>query len=304
MILLRKIWSVRLLYLMFLPCLIYFVIFKYVPLYGILIVFKNYSPFQGIWGSPWAGLEHFRSMLTDPYFYKLFKNTVVLALYSILFGFPAPILFALFLNEVKHRFLKRLVQSVTFFPYFISSAVAVAILYSLLAPQQGIVNVVLYNVFQAGPFYFMLDPAYFRSLYNGLMIWQGFGYGAIIYLAAMTSIDQSLYEAAEIDGASRWRKMWHVTLPGISSTIIILLILRIGSILSVDLETILLMYNPNLYDVADVLASFVYRKAFPANGFPDYSYAAAVGLFQSVVALSLVLAANALAKRYSSSKLF
>lgn len=297
-------WRVRLLYLMVLPTVVYFILFKYAPMYGITIAFQNYSPFQGFWGSEWVGLAHFQDMMQDEYFYKVLRNTFILAVYSIIFGFPAPILFALLLNEVRLTAAKRFIQTLSFFPYFVSSAVAVGILYTLLSPQGGLVNTFLQSVFGMEPVFFLSEPRYFRFLYVSLDIWKGFGYSAIIYLAAMAALDPHLYESADIDGANRWRKMWHITLPGIRNTIIILLILAVGSILSVSLDVILLMYNPRLYETADVLQSYVFRKAFPLNGLPNYSYATAVGLFQSIVALLLILFANKIAKKYSESHLF
>lgn len=300
----KRMWGIRLLYLMLLPTVLFFIIFKYIPMYGIVISFQDFSPFRGYFGSEWVGMKHFQSILSDPYFYKLVRNTFILAVYMIIFGFPATLIFALLLNEVRVSAVKRFVQTLSFFPYFVSTAVAVGILYTLLSPQGGLVNMALQAVFDTQPIYFLSEPAYFRPLYVLLEIWKGFGYGAIVFLAAMAALDPHLYEAAEIDGAGRWRKMWHITLPGISNTIIILLILSIGNILSVNLDTILLMYNPRLYETADVIQTFVYRRAFPEEGLPNYSYATAVGLFQSVVALILIVFANRMAKKYSDSYLF
>ena len=300
---LRQLRGNSLLYILLIPGLLYFIVFKYLPMFGLVVAFQDYSPFLGVWQSPWVGFAHFSHFLNDPYFLVLLKNTVLLAFYSLLFGFPAPIIFALFLNEVRQRLLKRFVQSFTFFPYFISTAVMVSLLYTLLSPQGGLVNQII-QYFGSNPVYFMSDPDYFRSLYVGLGIWHSFGQGAIVYLAAMSGIDPNLYEAAEIDGANRWKRMWHITLPSIRNVIIIMFILKAGEILSVDLDRILLMYNPNLYETADVIQTYVYRQGFGGNGFPDYSYAASVGLFQSVVALALIFIANQVAKTYSDTRLF
>ncbi|MNI26781.1 putative multiple-sugar transport system permease YteP [compost metagenome] len=302
--LIQRLWSIRMLYVMFLPGLLYFIVFKYVPMFGVIIAFQEYSPFKGMLHSDWVGLKHFEDLFGDPYFYTLLKNTFVLAIYTLLFGFPVPIVFALLLNELRMMLMKRFIQTVTFFPYFISSAVAVGILYTFLSPQSGFVNIILEKAFGIDPISFMAEPGYFRSLYVGLEIWRSFGYGAIIYLAAIAGIDPHLYEAADVDGASRLGKMMHVTLPGIRHTMIILLILGLGSALTVSLDTILLMYNPSVYSKADVLQTYVFRRGFGIDTVPNYSFASAAGLFQSVVALILIGSANAAAKRFSETRLF
>lgn len=300
----RKMWKIRLLYLMVLPAVVYFLLFQYGPMYGILIAFQDYSPFRGISGSNWVGLKHFADLFGDAYFYKLLRNTLLLSLYTLVYGFPVPIIFALLLNEIRFSALKRWIQTLSFFPYFVSAAVSVGILYMLLSPQGGLINELLNVLFHMKPIFFLAEPGYFRSLYVTLDIWKSFGYGAIIYLAAMTSIDPHLYEAAEVDGAGRFRKMWSITLPGIGNTIIILFILSMGGFLTVSFETVLLMYNPSLYETADVIQTYTFRRAFPEQGFPNYSYATAVNLFQSVVALVLIVSANYISKRYSETHLF
>lgn len=298
-----EIWQSRLLYLMLIPGVLHLIIFKYLPLFGIVIAFQDFSPFQGVWDSPWVGFKHFKVYLADSYFYVLLKNTLLLALYNLLFGFPIPIIFALFLNEVKNSLVKRYVQSLSFFPYFISSAVTVGILYTFLSPEVGIVNQVL-KLFGMHSIFFMAEPSWFRTIYVSMNIWHSFGYGAIVYLAAMTGIDPHLYEAAEIDGAGRWKKMIFITLSCLTKIMIMMFIINLGSILSVDLDKILLMYNPSVYETADVIQSYVYRQAFASGGFPQYSFGSAVGLFQSLVALVLVTAANKAAKKYTDSRLF
>lgn len=301
--LLKHLWNTKLLYLLLLPGLVHLTIFKLAPLFGLVIAFQDYNTFQGIGGSEWVGLENFITFIKDPYFLVLLKNTLLLALYSLVFGFPVPILFALFLNEARNMFVKRFAQSLSFFPYFISSAVMVSILYTLLSPQTGLVNRLLDAVGMHSVF-FMAEPGWFRGLYVGMGIWHSFGYGSIIYLAAMAGIDPHQYEAAEIDGANRWHKMFSITLPSLSTIIVTMFILNIGHILSVDLDKILLMYNPSIYETADVIQSFVYRQAFASQGFPNYSFGAAVGLFQSIVAMVLVISANSISKRYSETRLF
>lgn len=305
--LMYRLWKIRLLYVMATPAILYFILFKYGPMYGVIIAFKDYSPFKGILGSPWVGGRYFVELLGDPYFYKLLRNTFLLSFFTLFFGFPVPIIFALLLNEIRFSGLKRLVQTLSFFPYFVSAAVVVGIMYMFLTPQGGLVNDLLMNLFHIEPVFFLSEPGYFRSLYVIQDIWKSFGYSAIIYLAAMSGIDPHLYESAEVDGAGRWRMLWHITLPGIKSTIIILLILAVGSILNISFETVLLMYNPSIYDTADVLQTYTYRRAFPEmgdQGSPNYSYATAVNLFQSLVAFMLVIMANYISKKYSETYLF
>lgn len=302
--LLRRVWAIRMLYLMFLPAIVYFLVFQYAPMFGVLIAFQQYNPFLGIRGSTWVGFRQFSQLFSDPYFYVLLRNTLILSVYATVFGFPFPILFALLLNEVRFSAPKRLIQTITFFPYFVSTAVAVGMLYTLLSPHSGLVNVALGRLFGMDPIFFMARPRYFRALYVILSIWRRFGYVAIIYLAAMAAIDPCLYEAGEVDGIGRFRRMWNITLPGISNTVVILLILEMGGLLTVGTELILLMYNPSTYPVADVIQTYVYRRGFGVGGFPNHSYAAAVGLFNSVIAMLLVITANLLARRYTEARLF
>lgn len=292
-----------LLYLMLLPGLAHLVVFKYAPLFGLIIAFQKYSPFQGVTDSQFVGMHNFARVFHDGYILTLLKNTFLLALFTTLVTFVVPIVFALLLNEVRNRYLKKTVQTLSFLPYFISSAVLVSVFYTLLSPQGGIVNQVLRSL-GAKPIFFLADPDWFRPLYVTLSVWQTFGYSTIIYIAAMTAIDSSLYEACEIDGGGRWKKMWNVTIPGISNMMIILFILNIGQILSVDVEKILLMYSPGVYSTADVVQTYVYRLAFAPNGFPDYSYGAAVGIIQALIALVMIWGANRAARRFSDSRLF
>ncbi|SFM28685.1 putative aldouronate transport system permease protein [Paenibacillus sp. 1_12] len=300
---LRQLWNTKLLYLLLLPGLLHLLIFKLAPLFGLVIAFQDYNTFQGIMGSSWVGFENFKLFVQDRYFLVLLKNTLLLAIYNLVFGFPVPIIFALFLNEVRSVLVKRFTQSLSFFPYFISSAVTISIVYTFLSPQTGLVNRLLDWIGLESVF-FMAEPGWFRSLYVSLNVWHSFGYGSIIYLAAIAGIDPHQYEAAEIDGASRWKKMLYITLPSLSNIIVTMFILNIGSFLSVDLDKVLLMYNPSVYETADVIQSFVYRQAFASQGFPNYSFGAAVGLFQSIVAMLLVVSANRISKKYSESRLF
>lgn len=301
---LRKIWQARLLYLIFLPGFLYFIIFKYLPMVGIVIAFEDYSVFKGMFNSPWVGFKHFENFLGSEYFYQVLQNTFLLAFSSLVVRFPLPIIFALLLNEVRNVLAKRFVQSLSLFPYFVSSAVAVSLIYSLLDPQGGLINTII-GYFGIKPISFLSEPNWFRPIYVSLNVWQGLGYGGIVYLAAIAGIDPQLYEAAEMDGAGRWAKIRHITLPSISNTIIILLILNIGGLLSTDLDKILLLYNPAIYETADVIQSYVYRRGFGVGGaLPQYSFAAAVGIFQSVVALILISLANLAAKKFSETRLY
>ena len=292
-----------LLYLMLLPGIIILVCFKAAPVGAMVIAFQDFSAFKGIMGSDWVGLEHFKKIFQDPYMLKLVSNTVILAVLSIVVVFPFPFIFSLFLNEVKIKKIRHTVQSLSFLPYFISSAIMVSILYTLVSPSYGLINKII-EFFGGESIFFMAEPGWFRPLYIILQIWQTFGYSAVIYIAAMMAIDTEQYEAADMDGANRWQKMWYITLPSISSSVIVMLIISIGNIFSVDLDRILLMYNPSVYETADVIQTYVYRIAFQSTGFPDYSYGTAVNMLKSVIAFILVIIANKLAAKFSETRLF
>lgn len=292
-----------LIYLMLIPGILILILFKLGPMGGMVIAFEDFSAFKGVFGSEWIGLENFRRILQDEYMLTLIKNTVILAVLSVVVVFPIPIIFTLFLNEVRVSRIRSSVQSLSFLPYFISSAVMVSILYTLTSPSYGLINAVI-KFFGGDPIYFMAEPGWFRPLYVILQIWQTFGYSSIIYLAAIISIDPTLYEAAEVDGANRWHKMFWITLPQISGSVIVMLIISIGNIFSVDLDRILLMYNPSVYETADVIQTYVYRMAFDSTGFPDYSYGTAVNMVKSVIAFILVIATNKIAKKYSETRIF
>lgn len=293
----------NILLLMLLPGLLSLILFKLAPLGGMIIAFQDFSAYRGILGSPFVGLSHFQRMFDDPYIWVLFKNTVLLAFYTLLFSFPIPILFAVLLNEVRVRWIKGSVQSLSFLPYFISSAVMVSILYTLLSPSTGLVNDILAQL-GLDRIYFTAEPGWFRTNYVLLQVWQTFGYSAIVYIAAMAAIDPSVYESASLDGASRFQQIIHITLPSIKPTIFIMLIISVGNIFTVDLDRILLMYNQSVYETADVIQTYVYRLAFASTGFPEYSYGTAVNLLKSVVAYILVMGTNKLSTKYSDSRLF
>ncbi|CAG7614458.1 putative multiple-sugar transport system permease YteP [Paenibacillus allorhizosphaerae] len=289
----------KLLYLMVLPVIVYYVIFDYGPMYGLQIAFKDYSPGSGIWGSPWVGFEHFIQFFDSYYFWRIIRNTLLINVYELIFGFPAPIVLALLLNELRRQAFKRIVQTITYLPHFISIVVVVGMLVDFLA-RDGVVNQLLSTLGIPSKSY-LSEPEWFRFIYVSSGVWQQVGWGSIIYLAALSTIDPSLYEAARVDGAGRWKQMVHVTIPGIMPTVIILLILKMGSMMSVGSEKILLMYNSLTYDTADVISTFVYRKGILEA---SYSYTTAVGLFNAVIAFSLLIISNSISKRVSETKLW
>jgi len=289
------------LYIMLVPVVAYFIVFEYVPMYGAIIAFKNFNPFQGIWGSSWAGLKHFEQFFESYYFFRLLRNTVLLSVYSLLFMFPAAIVFALLLNEVRNRWFKSWVQTLSYMPHFISLVVICGMILDFLQPD-GIINrmlVALHIVKE--PINFMILPEWFRTIYIGSGLWQSVGWNSIIYLAALSAINPTLYEAAVVDGANRWKQLWHVTLPGIMPTVIILLILNVGHLMSVGFDKIILLYNPATYETADVISTFVYRRGvLEAN----YSFSAAVGLFNSVINFALLVTANRISRKMTESSLW
>jgi putative aldouronate transport system permease protein len=286
---LRRDWR---LYSLAIAPLLFFAVFRYLPMVGNVIAFRQYLPGGPLFGDQWVGFYYFDQLIHDPNFWQVFENTLILGALSLLFGFPAPIILALLLNEVISRGAKRFVQSVSYLPHFLSTVVVAAIMMQGLAAN-GIVNQALGWAGHA-PITFLNDPGWFRSAYVSSEIWQYAGFGTILYLAALTTIDSQLYEAARIDGASRWRQTWHITLPGIRPTMIVVLILNIGTFMAVGFEKILLIYNPLTYPTGDVISTYLYRVGIVSGSF---SYAAAIGLFESVIGLTLVFAANTFARR-------
>ncbi|MCI8623648.1 MAG: sugar ABC transporter permease [Provencibacterium sp.] len=287
------------LYLMLIPVVGYFVLFHYVPMYGAQIAFRDYSPLKGIWGSPWVGLKYFKEFFGSYYFARLLRNTVLINFYDILFGFPAPVIMAILMNELKGKYFKRTVQTITYLPHFISLVVICGLLTDFLA-SDGVINDIA-ALFGGARTSFLLEPGAFRTIYIGSEIWQSIGWNSIIYLAALTNISAELYEAARIDGASRLREMWSITLPGITPTIVIMLIMRVGKIMNVGAEKIILLYNPSTYETADVISSFVYRKGILEASF---SYTTAIGLFNSVISFVLVIAVNKICNKLTDSSLW
>ena len=298
--LLKKVVKSKYLLLMFLPCLVYYIIFKYLPMFGIVISFKDYNLYKGIWASEWVGFKYYNMFFNGPDFWILLRNTFLLGIYKLLFGFPAPIILALLLNEVKNILFKRFVQTVSYLPHFISNVIVAGMVTMFLSPSTGFVNKII-NSFGFQSIHFMNNPDMFRSIYVTSEIWQHIGWETIIYLAALTSIDPSLYEAADIDGATRRNKLWHVTLPGIASTIIILLILNVGKVLEIGFEKVFLLYNPATYSTADIFSTYVYRTGL-VNG--NFSYAAAVDLFTGVVCLFFIYTTNYMSRKISQTSLW
>ncbi|MBB6635008.1 ABC transporter permease [Cohnella thailandensis] len=286
--------------LLFAPALIYYILFKYVPMFGILISFKDYNPFKGVWQSEWAGLKHYSLFFHSPDFPKLLKNTILLGLYKVVFTFPAPILLALLLNEVRIGLVKRLVQSISYLPHFISNVVVVSMMFLFLSPTSGVVNQLIEGL-GYDSINFMQNENYFRTLYILSEIWQHIGWETIIYLAALSAIDPQLYEAARVDGANRWHQVRNITLPGIAPAIVILFILNIGHVLDIGFEKVLLMLNPSIYSTADVLSTYVYRTGIQSM---NYSYGTAIDLFTSVINLLFILTANWISRRKSETSLW
>ena len=297
---LRKVlYKDRYLYLIFAIPFLYYVVFHYAPIYGIVIAFKDYKVAKGIFGSKWVGLKHFREFLLNPYAWNLVRNVILLNFYSILFAFPAPIILALLLNELKGSGFKRFVQSVSYLPHFISVVVVCGMIVTFFSAD-GIANQIV-RAMGGGTTPFLMLPEWFRPIYVGSSVWQQTGWGSIIYLAALSSIDPQIYEAAIIDGANRWRQTLHVTLPGIAPTVTIMLLITLGRIMVVGFEKVLLLYTGSTYETADVLQTYIYRRGLEGA---DFSFATAVGVFQAVVGVLFVVTANALSRRLSETSLW
>lgn len=297
---LRHMKKDRQLLIIFLPCIVFYTIFRYGPMYGIIVAFKKYNAFTGIIKSPWVGLKYFEQFFSNPDFFLLVRNTFLLGIYSLLWTFPFPILFALLLNELKNARFKKLVQTVSYLPSFLSIVIVCSMVIDFLSPGHGLIN----NIISSLGFerqYFLVNPEWFRTIYIASDIWAGLGLGAIMYLAAISGIDPTLYEAGIMDGCNRFRAMWHITIPGIFPTIATLFILRAGNVFRIGFEKVLLLYTPTTYEVADVFSTYVYRKGIISM---NYSYGAAVGLFESVVALILLLITNTISKKLSEQSLW
>ncbi|HOJ12465.1 MAG TPA: ABC transporter permease subunit [Clostridiales bacterium] len=280
-------------YMLLLPAMMLLLVFHYAPIFGIVIAFKNFSPFKGIIGSNWAGLKYFISFLTDENFWRVMRNTILINFYQLVFGFPFPIIFAIFLNELKSDKFKKVVQTVSYLPHFVSWVVVASIVTTVLSPSSGIINSFLKSVLNIEPIYFLVKQQYFRSILVVSSIWKGFGMSSVYYIASLASIDQELYQAAAIDGAARIRQTWHITLPGLRNIIIVLLVINIGSIITIGFEQIYLLYNPLVYDVGDVISTYTYRLGIEKV---QYSLTSAIGITQSAVNFILVYTANRLSR--------
>ncbi|MBO9609552.1 MAG: sugar ABC transporter permease [Paenibacillaceae bacterium] len=289
----------KVLYAMFLLPALYFLVFHYIPMIGNVIAFQKYNVVAGLFHSKWVGFDNFRLFFGDPYFWKLLRNTAVLGLYGLIFNFPAPIVLALLLNELRLPLFKRFVQSVAYLPHFLSTVVIAGMIVNFLS-FDGMLNQAIER-FGGEQLQFLNDPAMFRTIYIGSEVWQQIGWGTIIYLAALTGVDPHLYEAARMDGANRWKMTVNITIPAIFPVITILFLLNIGHFLSIGYEKILLLYNGSTYETADVIQTYVYRRGLLGG---DLSYSAAVGMFQSVVAYILVIGANRITRRLGGTSLW
>jgi len=288
------------LYVLLLPGIVFYVIFRYIPMYGVIIAFKDYGIFTGISKSLWVGLKYFDAFFTSEDFFVLFKNTLLLGVYTVVWSFPFPVLFAIFLNELSSKKFRKFVQTASYLPSFLSVVVICSMVTDFLSPNNGIINRVLTSL-GVSEQYFLIMPQWFRTIYITSEIWQYMGHNAIIYISALTTIDVEQYEAAKIDGCGRLRTIWNITLPGILPTVTTMFIIKSGSIFKIGFEKVLLLYNPSTYSVADVFSTYVYRKGLIDT---NYSYATAVGLFESLVALIIVLTFNWLSKKFNDNSLW
>jgi putative aldouronate transport system permease protein len=296
-------WKYRAFYSMLILPVLYFVVFKYLPMFGNILAFRRYRPGMGPWGTEWVGFQYFERFLVDESFWRAFRNTLVTSLWNVLINFPLPIIFAIILNEARLKWFKKVVQTVSYMPRFISTVVVIAMLGEILSPSSGILNRFLVNSFGIEPIYFVNLPQWFRPIYVFTDSWQFTGWTAIIYLAAITNINAELFEAAEIDGAGRIQKIIHITIPSIMPTVMVMLILQVGRMLSLGFEKVLLLYTPANSQVSDILDTMVYRTGL-AGGMPNYSYATAIGLFSSVIALILITSANFTSRKLTGESVF
>lgn len=289
----RNISRAKLLYFMLLFPLIWYILICYVPMFGIVIAFQKYSVYKGIFGSKWVGLQNFQKFLGDPYFWQVLRNTFLLGTFNLIVNFPLPIILALMFNELRTGTFKRITQTISYLPYFVSTVALVSILTSILSPSRGVINSIIQSL-GGKPISFILEPAWFRPIYIILGSWRGTGWGTIIYLAAMAGINPELYQVAEIDGAGRFRRIWNITLPSIIPTLTILFLLSIPGILGADFETVLLLQKPLTLNVSDVMATYVYRRGLQDQKF---DYATAVGLTFAIISMLIIYTSNAIARK-------
>ena len=287
-------------YMFLLPAVIWYIVWCYFPMYGIVTAFKDYSVFKGIWGSEWVGLQNFRTFFESQYAWRVIRNTLVINIYNMLTVFPLTIVLALLLNELRCKWFKSGVSTMLYLPHFISTVVVAGMVVTFLSPSSGIINIVIEKL-GGDKTYFLAKPEYFRTIYNIMSGWQSIGFGTIIYTSALCGIDETLYEAARIDGASKLRQIWHITLPGIAPTISIMLIMRMGSLLSVGSDAILLLYQPITYETADVISTYTYRIGIEGG---NYSVSTAIGLLNGVIGALLVTTANKVSRKVSNASIW
>lgn len=281
------------LYVLIAPVIAYFIIFHYWPMYGVQIAFKDFIATKGIWGSPWVGFEHFKRFFNSYYFWTLIRNTLGISLYSLALGFPMPIILALMMNEVRNKTFKKTVQTVTYAPHFLSVVVLVGMMVAFLSPRNGIINEIM-KALGGKPIFFLGEPEWFKTLYVFSGVWQNMGWNSVIYMATLAGIDPQLHEAAIVDGASRLQRIWHINIPGILPTVIILLVLNAGSIMSVGFEKVFLMQNNMNMETSDVISTYVYRTGLLGA---EFSFSSAVGLFNSIINFILLITVNSIARR-------
>ncbi len=288
----KNYWESRYLFLMLVPAVIYYIVFHYMPIYGVQIAFKNFRFNKGIWGSPWIGFQHFIDIFALESFWEVFSNTIIISIYKLIFGFPAQILLAILLNEIRHERFKKTVQTISYLPHFISWVILAGVFTQFLSPSIGPVNVLLRTI-KMKPIYFMADLRWFRTILVSTDVWKTVGWNSIIYLAALTGINPELYEASIVDGASRLKRIIYITIPSLAPVITIMLIFAVGNLIKDDFDQVYNMYNASVYKVADVISTYTYRKGLIDM---EYSFSTAVGLFKNVLSFILIIIANWTAK--------
>ena len=293
----KKNWPI---FLMLVPGLVYFIVFHYIPLYGVTIAFKDYKLLEGILGSDWAGLKYFKMAFASNDFWNSFKNTMIISAMKLVFSFPAPIILALMLNEVRNLRFKKVVQTISYLPHFLSWVVFGGVIISFLSPSTGFVNLII-KALGFEPIYFVADNNWFRPILVITSIWKEIGWGTIVYLAALNGVDMQLYDAATVDGAGKWKQMWVVTLPSIMPAIVIMFIFQVGSIVNDDFDQIFNMYNPAVYKTGEVISTYIYRIGIEGM---QYSLSTAIGLFKNVIALILIVGTNYLCRAFDEYALW
>lgn len=287
-------------YSMVIPGVFFFIIFKYIPMLGSIIAFQDYNVFQGFLGSKFVGFKHFENLFAYPEFYRMFKNTLLISLYQLVIGFPAPLLLALLLNEVLRNKIKKVIQTIVYLPHFLSWVIVGGLIINLLSPSSGIINAILVK-FGLEPIFFLQEPSYFRSIVVASGVWKEIGWGTIVYLAALSGINPDLYESAQIDGAGKFRQAISVTLPCLLPTIMVLLLLKIGSMLDLGFEQIYILLNPLVLETGEILDTYIYRVGLLGG---QYSYTTAIGLFKAVIGLVLVVGANRISKKLTGNSIY